>query len=66
MKTTKSSVALVTGGNRGLGLQTALELGRQGITVVLGVRDSSKAQPAVKALQDEDINPEINRAPLEK
>ena len=61
MKTTKSSVALVTGGNRGLGLQTARELGRQEITVVLGVRDPSKAQSAVKALQDEGINPEIIR-----
>ena len=61
MKTTKSSVALVTGGNRGLGLQTARELGRRGITVVLGVRDISKAQPAVKALRDEGINPEIIR-----
>jgi NAD(P)-dependent dehydrogenase (short-subunit alcohol dehydrogenase family) len=61
MKTTKSSVALVTGGNRGLGLQTARELGRQEITVVLGVRNLSKAQPAVKALRDEGINPEIIR-----
>ena len=61
MKTTKSSVALVTGGNRGLGLQTARELGRRGITVVLGVRDISKAQPAVKALRDEGINPETIR-----
>ena len=54
-------IALVTGGNRGLGLQTARELGRQEITVVLGVRDPSKAQPAVKALRDEGINPEIIR-----
>jgi NAD(P)-dependent dehydrogenase (short-subunit alcohol dehydrogenase family) len=61
MKTTKSSVALVTGGNRGLGLQTARELGRQGITVVLGVRDLSKAQPALKVLRDEGINPELIR-----
>jgi NAD(P)-dependent dehydrogenase (short-subunit alcohol dehydrogenase family) len=61
MKRTKSSVALVTGGNRGLGLQTARQLGRRGITVVLGVRDISKAQPAVKALRDEGINPETIR-----
>jgi NAD(P)-dependent dehydrogenase (short-subunit alcohol dehydrogenase family) len=54
-------IALITGGNRGLGLQTARELGRQGITVVLGVRDPSKTQPVVKALRDEGINPEIIR-----
>ena len=54
-------IAFITGANRGLGLQTARELGRQEITVVLGVRDLSKAQPAVKALRDEGINPEIIR-----
>jgi NAD(P)-dependent dehydrogenase (short-subunit alcohol dehydrogenase family) len=54
-------IAFITGGNRGLGLQTARELGRQEITVVLGVRDLSKAQPAVKALRDEGINPETIR-----
>jgi NAD(P)-dependent dehydrogenase (short-subunit alcohol dehydrogenase family) len=58
---TNEKIAFITGGNRGLGLQTARELGRQEITVVLGVRDLSKAQPAVKALQDEGINPEIIR-----
>jgi NAD(P)-dependent dehydrogenase (short-subunit alcohol dehydrogenase family) len=61
MKTTNSSVALVTGGNRGLGLQTARELGRQEVVVVLGVRDLWKAQHAVKALRDEGINPETIR-----
>ena len=54
-------IAFITGANRGLGLQTARELGRQEITVVLGVRDLSKAQPAMKALRDEGINPEIIR-----
>jgi NAD(P)-dependent dehydrogenase (short-subunit alcohol dehydrogenase family) len=54
-------IAFITGANRGLGLQTAHELGRQEITVVLGIRDLSKAQPAVKALRDEGINPEIIR-----
>jgi NAD(P)-dependent dehydrogenase (short-subunit alcohol dehydrogenase family) len=43
MKTTKSSVALVTGGNRGLGLQTALELGRNSERLV----NARKTQPTM-------------------
>ncbi len=35
-------VAFITGGNRGLGLETARELGKQGIVVVLGSRDREK------------------------
>ncbi len=44
-------VAFVTGGNRGLGLETARELGKEGITVVLGSRDPKKGEAAAtKAL----------------
>jgi NAD(P)-dependent dehydrogenase (short-subunit alcohol dehydrogenase family) len=35
-------VAFVTGANRGLGLETARELGKRGIIVVMGSRDSKK------------------------
>ena len=40
-------VAFITGGNRGLGLETARELGKQGIFVVLDhvIRRKAKAQP---------------------
>src|SRR5438046_6819045 len=37
-------VAFITGGNRGLGLETARELGKQDILVVLGSRDSKTAK----------------------
>jgi NAD(P)-dependent dehydrogenase (short-subunit alcohol dehydrogenase family) len=61
MKTTESLIALITGGNRGIGLQTARDLGGQKITVVLGVRDLSKAGPALTALRDEGIDAETIR-----
>ena len=51
MKTNNNKVALITGANRGLGLQTARELGKLGITLLLGVRDVSKSQEALKELK---------------
>jgi NAD(P)-dependent dehydrogenase (short-subunit alcohol dehydrogenase family) len=48
---TSNKVALITGANRGLGLQTARELGKLGITLLLGVRDVSKSQEALKELK---------------
>ena len=57
MSNTKQNgnIAFITGANRGLGLETARELGKQGITVVLGSRDAKKGEaasetPATKAL----------------
>jgi NAD(P)-dependent dehydrogenase (short-subunit alcohol dehydrogenase family) len=51
-------VAFITGGNRGLGLETARELGKQGIIVVLGSRDSKKGEAAAAKLRDEGITAE--------
>ena len=60
MSNTKSNgkVAFITGGNRGLGLETARELGKQGIVVVLGSRDSKKGEAAAAKLRDEGITAE--------
>jgi NAD(P)-dependent dehydrogenase (short-subunit alcohol dehydrogenase family) len=55
-----SRVAVVTGANGGLGLETARELARKGATVVMGVRNQEKAELAVA-----DINAEISDARLE-
>src|SRR6266436_7464559 len=51
-------VAFITGGNRGLGLETARELGKEGITVVLGSRDPKKGEAAAAKLRDEGITGE--------
>jgi NAD(P)-dependent dehydrogenase (short-subunit alcohol dehydrogenase family) len=53
-------VAVVTGANGGLGLETARELARKGATVVMGVRKQEKAEVAAA-----DIKAEISDARLE-
>ena len=53
MKNADRRIALVTGGNRGLGLQTARELIRQDIHVILGCRDYKKGETVAQELQEE-------------
>src|SRR5260370_16947402 len=51
----KGKVAFVTGANRGLGLETARELGKTGVRVVLGSRDAKKGEAAAAKLRDDGI-----------
>jgi len=51
-------VAFITGANRGLGLETARDLGKQGIVVVLGSRDSKKGEAAAAKLRAEGVTAE--------
>ena len=51
-----AKVALITGANKGIGLETARQLGKQGIVVVLGARDSAKGDQAAKELRAEGID----------
>ncbi|WP_018410751.1 SDR family oxidoreductase [Methyloversatilis thermotolerans] len=53
---TSQKVAFITGGNRGIGLETARGLGKLGIDVVIGVRDPDKGEEAVAALRAEGIH----------
>jgi NAD(P)-dependent dehydrogenase (short-subunit alcohol dehydrogenase family) len=48
-------VALITGANKGLGLEIARQLGQQGLTVVLGARQGKAAAPAA-ALRAEGLD----------
>ncbi len=43
-----SKIAIVTGGNRGIGLETAKQLAEKGLTVILTARDSSKGKSIVE------------------
>src|SRR5271170_7860611 len=44
-------VALITGANRGIGLETAKQLGEKGVTVILGSRKLSDAEAAASKLK---------------
>lgn len=46
-----SKVAFITGGNRGIGFETAKALGAQGISLIIGCRDLEKGQVVAKELQ---------------
>ena len=51
-----TTIALVTGANKGIGRETARQLGARGFTVLAGARDEGRGQAAEKELRDEGVN----------
>jgi NAD(P)-dependent dehydrogenase (short-subunit alcohol dehydrogenase family) len=49
-------VALITGANRGIGLETAKQLGEQGVTVLVGARSLSAAEDTAAKLKQSGID----------
>ena len=52
-------VAFITGGNKGIGLETARQLGKQGIKVVIGSRDLEKGKAAAAKLKADGVDAEV-------
>jgi NAD(P)-dependent dehydrogenase (short-subunit alcohol dehydrogenase family) len=44
------TIALITGANKGIGLETARQFGARGLTVLVGARDEERGQEAERAL----------------
>ncbi|MEU6202423.1 SDR family NAD(P)-dependent oxidoreductase [Micromonospora musae] len=51
-----STVALVTGANKGLGVETARQLGQRGAAVLLGSRDPDRGEAADAVLGKEGLD----------
>jgi NAD(P)-dependent dehydrogenase (short-subunit alcohol dehydrogenase family) len=47
-----TTIALITGANKGIGFETARQLGARGITVLAGARDEARGKQAEDALRD--------------
>lgn len=58
-------IALVTGGNRGIGLEVCKQLAEQGIIVFLGSRDLTKGEVAAQKLKSNSAKLEIQALPLD-
>ena len=62
----EKKVAFITGGNRGIGLETARQLGKQGIKVVIGSRDLEKGKAAAEKLRADGADVEAIRFDITK
>jgi NAD(P)-dependent dehydrogenase (short-subunit alcohol dehydrogenase family) len=52
-------VALISGANKGLGLETGRQLGKLGYTVLLGARDAMKGEIAARQLRDDGVDARV-------
>ena len=60
MSLIQKKVALITGANKGLGFEISRQLARQGIKVVMGVRDATKGQVAANQLLQAGLDVEFH------
>jgi NAD(P)-dependent dehydrogenase (short-subunit alcohol dehydrogenase family) len=61
-----TTIALVTGANKGIGFETARQLGARGAAVLAGARDEARGTAAERALREElGANAEVRFVPLD-
>ena len=52
-------IALITGANKGIGFETARQLGKEGVTIIAAARNAEKGNYAVEELKKEGIDIEF-------
>lgn len=55
----EQKIALITGANKGLGFETARQLGKQNIKVLIGARDETRGREAAEKLRAEGFSAEF-------
>ncbi|CAF1423814.1 unnamed protein product [Adineta steineri] len=51
----QNAIALITGGNKGIGFEVARQLGDEGLIVLIAARDKIRGEEAVRILKNENI-----------
>ena len=54
-----TKIALITGANKGIGFETARQLGKEGVKVLLGARDEKRGTEAAQKLKAEGLDVEF-------
>ncbi len=60
------NIALVTGANKGIGLQLSRELGQRSFHVLMGARDKGRGMSAAQELRDESLSVEFVELDMEQ
>jgi NAD(P)-dependent dehydrogenase (short-subunit alcohol dehydrogenase family) len=61
MSATEPRVAVVTGANRGIGLEVCRQLAERGLAIVLSARDRERAEAAALGLADRDLHVQVQQ-----
>ncbi|KIO95416.1 short-chain dehydrogenase/oxidoreductase [Levilactobacillus brevis] len=56
---TNKKVAVIIGGNSGVGKRTALDLARQDVNIIIVARNTNKGQQVVQSIRQQTGNPDI-------
>jgi NAD(P)-dependent dehydrogenase (short-subunit alcohol dehydrogenase family) len=62
----EGKVVLITGANKGLGLETGRQLGKLGYRVLLGSRDALKGEVAARQLRDDGVDARVLKLDVTK
>ncbi len=66
MSNLAGKIALITGANKGIGLETARQLGKLGVTILVGSRDLANGEEAASELKKEGVDARAVKLDVDK